>query len=62
MIKRPGQNNRLSPLLMEGGGKYTQFVKAGCEMRGHAVGPPRKPLLPAEAEELTQLRELLGSS
>jgi len=54
---------RLLPTLalMEGGGKYTQFVKAGCEMQGHAVGPPRKPLLPAEAEELAQLRELLSA-
>jgi 4-hydroxy-tetrahydrodipicolinate synthase len=45
--------------LMEGGGKYTQFVKAGCQVMGHPVGPPRRPLLPAEREEVEQLREAL---
>ena len=29
---------------MEGGGKYTQYVKAACELMGHDVGPPRPPL------------------
>ena len=45
--------------LMEGGGKYTQFVKAGCELTGHPVGPPRRPLRPPDAEELARLRESL---
>jgi dihydrodipicolinate synthase/N-acetylneuraminate lyase len=31
--------------LMEGGGKYTQFVKAACGLAGHPVGSPRRPLL-----------------
>ena len=53
---------RLLPTLslMEGGGKYTQFVKAGCELTEHAVGPPRRPLLPATPEEIEQLRQTLG--
>ena len=54
---------RLLPALslMEGGGKYTQFVKAGCELTGHPVGPPRRPLLPATLEEAEILKETLCS-
>ena len=37
--------------LMEGGGQYTQFAKAGCRLMGYAVGTPRGPLAaPAPAE------------
>jgi 4-hydroxy-tetrahydrodipicolinate synthase len=52
---------RLLPVLalMEGGGKYTQLVKAGCELMGHPVGPPRQPLLPPDAEEIAALKEAL---
>ena len=52
---------RLLPTLglMEGGGKYTQYVKAGCELAGHPVGPPRRPLLPPGAEESAKLKEAL---
>jgi 4-hydroxy-tetrahydrodipicolinate synthase len=46
--------------LMEQGGKYTQFCKAGCEMMGQPVGPPRRPLLPPSESELARLREVLG--
>ena len=54
---------RLLPTLalMEGGGKYTQFVKAGCELMGHPVGPPRQPLLPPDAEEITTLERIVSS-
>lgn len=54
---------RLLPTLalMEGGGKYTQFVKAGCELMGHPVGPPRQPLLPPDAEEIATLQRILSS-
>ncbi|NQU21621.1 MAG: dihydrodipicolinate synthase family protein, partial [Candidatus Nealsonbacteria bacterium] len=45
--------------IMEGGGKYTQLVKAGCEMVGQPVGPPRRPLLPVGAEETAELKEAL---
>jgi len=45
--------------LIEGGGKYTQFVKAGCELMGHAAGPPRRPLLPPTPDELAKLKESL---
>ena len=47
--------------LMEGGGKYTQWVKAGCGIMGHPVGPPRQPLLPATKAEIATLREALKS-
>jgi len=45
--------------LMEGGGKYTQWVKAACGLMGHECGPPRRPLGPATKSERTQLREAL---
>jgi len=45
--------------LMEGGGKYTQFVKAGCKLMGHDVGAPRRPLAVASAGECRRLREAL---
>ena len=52
---------KLLPILtlMEGGGKYTQFCKAGCALLGRPVGPPRRPLLPATPVEIDQLRESL---
>jgi len=45
--------------LMEGGGKYTQWVKASCGLMGYECGPPRQPLRPAEKAELNRLREAL---
>jgi len=53
---------RLRPVLelMEGGGKYTQLVKAGCGIMGHSVGPPRQPLLPAGEDDIATLRQALG--
>ncbi|MBL7220365.1 MAG: 4-hydroxy-tetrahydrodipicolinate synthase [Phycisphaerae bacterium] len=52
---------RLLPVLglMEGGGKYTQFVKAACELMGHPAGPPRQPLMAPDAGEIAQLAEAL---
>lgn len=46
--------------LVENNGKYTQFVKAGCAVKGHPVGPPRMPLLPATSEEVAALKTMLG--
>jgi len=46
--------------LMEGRGKYTQFVKAACGLAGHPVGPPRRPLLIPSAAERLLLREALS--
>ena len=45
--------------LMEGGGKYTQWVKAACGLMGYDCGPPRRPLGPATKSERTQMREAL---
>jgi 4-hydroxy-tetrahydrodipicolinate synthase len=45
--------------LMEGGGKYTQFVKAGCKLMGHDAGAPRRPLAAATTGECRQLRAAL---
>jgi dihydrodipicolinate synthase/N-acetylneuraminate lyase len=45
--------------LMEGGGKYTQFVKAACGLAGQPVGPPRRPLLIPTAAERARLRKAL---
>lgn len=44
--------------LMESG-KYTQRVKAGCELTGHPVGPPRRPLLPVTPEQRAELLQSL---
>jgi len=46
--------------LMEGGGKYTQWVKAACGLMGHPVGAPRAPLRAATAAELRQLKAALA--
>ena len=47
--------------LMEGGGKYTQWVKAACGLMGHDCGAPRRPLGPATASELRQIKAVLAS-
>jgi len=46
--------------LMEGGGKYTQWVKAACGLMGRPVGPPRAPLRPATPAERRQLKAALA--
>ena len=46
--------------LMEGGGKYTQWVKAACGLMGHPVGAPRAPLRAATAAEQRQLKAALA--
>ena len=45
--------------LIEGGGKYTQWVKAACAILGRDVGAPRQPLLPATKAECGLLRQAL---
>jgi 4-hydroxy-tetrahydrodipicolinate synthase len=52
---------RLLPLfnLLEASGKYVQYVKAGLQLLGHPVGPPRKPLLPVSAGEAQALKEIM---
>ena len=52
---------RLLPVLamMEQSGKYTQLVKAGCELAGHPVGPPRLPLAPASGDDIARLAEIM---
>ncbi len=45
--------------LMEGGGKYTQWVKAACGLMGRPAGAPRAPLRAATPPELRQLRAAL---
>jgi len=53
---------KLLPLLslMEGGGKYTQWVKAACGLVGRPAGAPRGPLQAATAAELRQLKAVLA--
>jgi 4-hydroxy-tetrahydrodipicolinate synthase len=53
---------RLQPLfaMIEGSGKYTQLVKAGCRLAGRDAGPPRQPLLPPSEEEIAPLRAALA--
>ena len=45
--------------LIENCGKYTQFVKAGCQVMGNPVGPPRMPLGPVTKEDYAKLEEIL---
>jgi 4-hydroxy-tetrahydrodipicolinate synthase len=45
--------------LMEGGGKYTQWVKAACGLVGRPAGAPRAPLRASAPPELRQLRAAL---
>ena len=54
---------KLQPVLwfIEGGGQYTQLVKAGCELIGHPVGTPRQPLLPAAQKDVAMLKRLIES-
>ncbi|MBW8014873.1 MAG: 4-hydroxy-tetrahydrodipicolinate synthase [Planctomycetes bacterium] len=42
-------------------GKYTQYVKAGCEIMGNPVGPPRMPLMPVSNEDYAKLKEILST-
>lgn len=46
--------------LMEGDGKYTQYVKSACGLVGHPVGPVRSPLRPATRGECERLSEALS--
>jgi len=43
-------------------GKYTQKSKAGCGLKGHPVGPPRRPLLPLTPEESERLAAILSNT
>jgi 4-hydroxy-tetrahydrodipicolinate synthase len=54
---------RLLPMMniLEGAGKYTQYVKAGCALTGRSVGPPRRPLLPAKDSEIAEVRSALAN-
>jgi 4-hydroxy-tetrahydrodipicolinate synthase len=45
--------------LMEGGGKYTQWVKAACGLMGHDCGAPRRPLGAAGKAECARLRQAI---
>lgn len=49
----------LNHLLLNG---YNGLMKAGCELRGIPVGPPRKPDAPASPELVSQLAQLLRSA
>lgn len=53
---------RLLPLfsLLEGEGKYVNYVKAATVAAGFAVGPPRAPLQPLTPDEAARLDALLG--
>ena len=46
--------------LMEGGGRYTAWVKAACQIMGHDCGNPRQPLGPATKEEMAKLKQALA--
>ena len=45
--------------FIETSGKYTQYVKAGCEVMGNPVGSPRMPLGAVTKEDYAKLEEIL---
>lgn len=45
--------------LMEGGGRYTAWVKEACALMGHDVGPPRQPLTRATKQQSATLKSAL---
>jgi len=49
----------LLSMFEEGGGKYERYVKAGVEVTGRKVGPPRRPLMPASEKEKNAIRDAL---
>jgi 4-hydroxy-tetrahydrodipicolinate synthase len=49
-------------MLLEGGGKYLQYVKYGCEILGIPVGQVRPPLGPLDDAEKARFRELFGKA
>ena len=46
-------------MLIEGSGKFVQYVKAGVELLGGKAGSPRKPLLPISEDEKKELKKAL---
>ena len=52
---------KLEPLFsyIEGSGKFTQLVKAGCGLVGRDYGPPRRPILVPSEAEMQPLKEML---
>lgn len=49
-------------MLLEGGGKYLQYVKYGCEILGIPAGQVRPPLGPLTEEEKARFRELFAQA
>lgn len=63
MPKARELSDRLFPVLSHfEEGLYTQKVKAGCALRGHPVGPPRRPLLPLSEKGKEELSALLKTA
>lgn len=54
---------RIIPIgeLLEGSGKFVQYIKAAVELIGLRAGPPRRPQLPISDEERAQLQALMGA-
>ncbi|MGD9509570.1 MAG: dihydrodipicolinate synthase family protein [Geminicoccaceae bacterium] len=52
----------LLPLMavLEGGGKFVQCIKFGCELEGRKVGDVRPPLQPMSSEEKHSLRTVVA--
>lgn len=46
--------------IVEGSGKFVQYIKAGMELRGIDSGPPRKPLMPLGATEKSTFQKMLA--
>jgi len=52
---------KMLPLLKYAeSGRYTQLVKAGCALKGYAVGAPRAPLCAVSKKAVAMLSECIG--
>lgn len=63
LVKARQEMQKVLPVLknMESG-SYTQKVKVGCELRGFAVGAPRRPLLPLASNELPEFESIFKNT
>ncbi|WP_420556991.1 dihydrodipicolinate synthase family protein [Roseovarius sp.] len=60
-IKGRAIMSAMMPLMrvLEQGGKFIQCIKHGVTMRGIPAGPPRKPLLPLNKDDMRSLEEVI---
>ena len=48
--------------MLEGEGKFVAYCKAGCELLGRPIGPPRRPTLAATTEQRRRLKATIDKA